>query len=56
MYRSGMWLLTFLAVIAIVGALYVSAGAVFYGLSRLFDWAALEIRTARATRGRRTGR
>lgn len=49
-------LLTFLAAVAIFGALYVSAGAVFYGLSRAFDWMAGTIRDARATRVRRTGR
>lgn len=47
---------TFLAAVLIFGALYVSAGAVFYGASRLFDWVAGSIRDAWATRGRHTPR
>jgi hypothetical protein len=49
-------LLTFLAVVAIFGVLYVAAGAVFFGLSCAFDYVAGIIGDVWHARGRRVPR
>jgi hypothetical protein len=49
-------LVAFLVCVAVFGALYVAAGAFFFGLSCAFDWVTGLIRDVWAARGRRVTR